>query len=301
MKELFLLQKALRTSTKTPIIDNLAWEIAPFIREYFGNRYNGEQILTEYDEDIKIWVQLSDYIESNIFWQGVEEEDRGQVKLLKKMLCPDQVFFDVGANVGVITMLAAKRLTNGEVHAFEPSEYHLEKLHRNLRVNDFENVVVNGFGLSNREKTSDLYIPRDNGKDLHNTGMATIHKENGSTGDNGKYRTEKINTRKLDDYVEENDIQRLDVLKLDVEGGELNVLRGGLESLASFRPDVLMELNREHLSRAGETPGDVLSFWQEHNYDVYRIGYEGEIIEVTSTGEFDEHQNIYCCPKEYQS
>ncbi len=294
MKELRLFQKAFRTSTKLPLINKLAWKIAPTVRGYFGRRFNGERILTEYDDGIKIWVSLSNYIESNIFWQGVEEEDRGQVKLLKELLKPHHVFFDVGANIGVISMIAANIVAEGRVHAFEPSDHHLEKLHQNLRANDFQNVVVNPYALANGNGSHKIHIPEYDEDEIHNTGRASLNRDNELQVD---FRTEEIITRQMDSYVDEQTINRIDFIKIDVEGEELNVLRGGQETIERFSPDVMMELNKHHLDRAGETPEDVLSYWDKQDYSVYRIGYNGEIKPVESPDQLDEHQNLYCCPK----
>lgn len=294
MKEIKILQKIVRTATGMPIVDRLAWKVAPVIRTFFGRRYNGEQLLTTYDDDLKMWVSLSNYIESNIFWQGVEEEDRGQVKLLKKLLKPDQVFFDIGANIGVITLIAANLLTEGDVHAFEPSNHHLEKLHRNLEVNDFQNVKVNPFGLSDENAVHELYLPNEKEDRIRNTGRATV---NEIQAEDEEFKKEEIETRCLDSYVQEQNVNRIDFLKIDVEGEELSVLRGGADTIKEYQPRVTMELNRHHLDRAGVSPGDVLEYWNKHNYSVYRIGYDGEVIPISNAEEFHEHQNLYCCPE----
>lgn len=294
MKEIKLLQKIVRTSTSLPIVDRLAWKVAPAIRTFFGRRYNGEQILTEYDDGLKMWVSLSNYIESNIFWQGVEEEDRGQVKLLKELLQPDHVFFDIGANIGVITLIAANRLQEGCVHAFEPSDHHLKKLNRNIEVNNFQNVTVNPFGLSDEHAVNELYLPHEKEDEIRNTGRATV---NEIQDEDENFKKEEIETRRLDSYVQERDINRIDFVKIDVEGEELSVLEGGAETIREYQPKITMELNRNHLDRAGTCPQDVLDYWEDQQYSVYRIGYDGEVVPVDDADAFVEHQNLYCCPE----
>ncbi len=294
MKTIQLLQKIVRTSTELPVLDRVAWKVAPSIRDFFGRRYDGEQILTEYDDEVKIWVCLSNYIESNIFWQGVEEEDRGQVRLLKELLKPNDVFFDIGANIGVISLIAANILSEGYVHAFEPSEHHLQKLLRNIRANGFQNLQVNPFGLSDEEAVHELYLPVEQENQIRNTGRATVNEIENEDED---FKKETIETRTLDSYVEEKGVNRIDFMKIDVEGEELSVLRGGRETIDRLEPDVTMELNRNHLDRAGARPQEVLSFWNEHHYSVFRIGYDGEIIPVENTAQLETHQNLYCCPQ----
>jgi hypothetical protein len=155
---LLTIQKFCRLALKMPIIDRITWPLVRQVRLHFGKNDSFGPFETTFDGTTRIWVSLCDHIESQIFWQGVQEGDRGEVNLLKSILEPEHVFFDVGANIGVFTLIAARRVKDGRVHAFEPSEFHLKKLQRNVKINGFQNVVINPVGLSNSAAQRDLYF-----------------------------------------------------------------------------------------------------------------------------------------------
>lgn len=285
-----ILQKLIRLFLNIPIVNRIVWRFIPHVREHFASP-KIEPFITKYDKDIKIWVSLSEHIESHIFWQGVQSADRGEVKLLNSILKPGHIFFDIGANIGVFTLLAAKRVGSGRVYAFEPSKLHLEKLYVNLKLNNFTNIIVNPFGLSNVSGNRDLYIPAGQGP-LRNTGMASFYPVE---ADSKNYVLEKIFTMRLDDYVESNDINKIDAIKIDVEGAEMDILEGAKITLKRFRPIVMMEVNKIHLVCAGRTLKELMDFWKDLDYSIHIIQNNGGLVPVKEIDDFRESQNICCC------
>lgn len=289
---IIILQRLCRMGIQCPLFGPAAWKIARFLRRYFGSYRGLGPVQTVYDGSVRIWVSLSDHIESQIFWQGVQAADRGEVALLKSILRPDHVFFDVGANIGVFTLLAAKRLDRGCVHAFEPSGAHLTKLRDNLNLNRFQNVIVNAYGLSNASGQRTLFFPL-NTTPLHNTGMASLF-----TGQLRDYTVEQVMVKRLDDYVMERAVSSVDVIKIDVEGSELDVLEGGVKTLAKYRPLVVMEVNKSHLAAAERSVEELLAFWKRMNYDLYRIDNNGALLAIQDVSNFLANQNIFCRPQD---
>lgn len=171
---ILLFQKITRYLLKLPVLKKIGWRLAIRFRRFFA-KYDIKDFQAPFDKDIKILVSLSDHIESQIFWQGVQSADRGEVELLKAIIKPEYIFFDIGANVGVFTLMAAKRLTSGHVYAFEPSQAHLKRLRANLELNNFKNVTIVPYALSNiSNQKKDLYIPQDKCP-LKNTGRASLY------------------------------------------------------------------------------------------------------------------------------
>lgn len=287
------IQKIVRTLLRLPITAPFMWRNVHKVRHYFAGRLISNPFVTHFDGNIKINVSLSDHIESQIFWQGVQEGDRGEVKLLKSLFASHHTFIDVGGNIGVFTLMAAKRLGDGEVHTFEPSSYHLEKLRANLRLNKFSNVHVHPVALSNEARSSKLHFPPAGSSFLTNTGMASQFEF-----DQASSSTEDITCVKLDDYRSSIDLHQVDLIKIDVEGAEMDVLTGAIETIRTCRPRVVMEINLDHLHRARRDAQEIIDYWNALQYRIYRIGHDAELTPIHSAAGFHTHQNIYCSPSE---
>lgn len=285
------IQKIVRALLQLPIAGPSMWRNIHKVRNHFANHLINKRFVTQYDDDIKINVSLSDHIESQIFWQGVQEGDRGEVTLLKSLFAPHHTFLDIGGNIGVFTLLAAKRLTKGAVHTFEPSLYHLEKMKANLQLNKFDNVHIHAVALSNRSAHSTLYFPPTPPGYLTNSGMASQFRF-----DQPQSKTEDITCVRLDDYMKSCGITSVHLMKIDVEGAEMDVLTGAIETIRSNRPHVVMEIDISHLRRAGRSVQEVIAYWNELQYRIFRIEHDAKLTPICSASDFVEHQNIHCEP-----
>lgn len=262
-----------------------AWRYASMVRRRLSPAV---QIETSYCDNVKFIANLKDHIESQIFWQGVQEGDRGKLALMLRKLRPDSVLFDIGANVGAFTLAAASRLPQGEVHAFEPWPTHLERLSANIRLNSFTNVHVNSFALGKEAHAAVLHII-----DPVNTGMATLYPDENDTIAPSVKRS-RVSCQALDDYVRERDVTRIDMMKIDVEGAELEVLEGGRKTLERFHPKLLMELNPSHLARAAATVDSVFALLLEYGYSIARIEHDSKLTPLRGPTDLLEHQNVFC-------
>ena len=267
------------------------WKRTPALRTYFARKAGKSAIVTRFDGGTRIIVSLSDHIESQMFWQGVQEGDRGEVELLKTLLRPEHVFVDVGANIGVFSLLAAKRVPHGRVYAFEASRTHAEKLAANIKLNDYGNVIIQAVGLSDIAGDSKLYFPpcQDG---FSNTGMASQFPFNLQSSSE-----ESVRCTTLDDYALRQDIGRLDIIKIDVEGAELDVLLGARQCIARYQPRVVMEVCKSHIERAGRTVDEIFDFWNAMHYRVFQIDQEGGLCPIGNDNDLPGHKNIYCEPK----
>jgi FkbM family methyltransferase len=263
----------------------IGWKYAAAVRQRLSPAV---QIETRYSDNVRFIANLKDHIETQIFWQGVQEGDRGKLALMLRELGPDNVLFDIGANVGAFTLAAAAQLPDGEVHAFEPWSTHLERLSANISLNGFSNIHVNPFALGKETGSAILHII-----DPVNTGMATLYPE--ETGlIFSSIKQSQVSCQVLDDYVREKDITRLDMMKIDVEGAELNVLEGGRETLERFHPKLLMELNPGHLARAGATADSIFALLSKYGYSIARIEHDSKLTPLGGPEDLIQHQNVYC-------
>lgn len=268
-----------------PLHEEFVWQYATQIRAFFHRHWSGGSRLGSFSGNIRLWIDLADHIESQIFLHEMQEGDRGQVRCLKRIWTPGMCFLDIGANIGVQSLLAAQHLGNeGSVHAFEPVQRLAQRLRTNLALNRFSQVQVHPIALSDQFGSTNIWIPRHN-----NLGMSSLH---ASTGD---FESETIQTSRLDDWTKEQSIHKIDLIKIDVEGHELHVLLGGLKVLRVMRPIITLELSRTHLQRAQTSPEAITDFLVNLGYIAYGISDQGDLI---SSPQWIEHQNALFAPKE---
>ncbi len=151
----------------------------------------------------------------SIYSRGVYEANtiRHIVAMIKSgRFGEEPVFIDVGANIGAYSLVLAKLAPAGTVYAFEPNSKALRYLKNNILLNDLRNVLVFEHGLSNI--TGEAVLFNDS------MTQASIHKK----GADGKCET--IELKRLDDVCLENRINKVDLIKIDVEGHDLEVLKG---------------------------------------------------------------------------
>jgi len=256
-----------------------------------------ESVMCTFGGGVKIRVDLSNHLESRIFWQGMLEGDAGEMKLLDRILKRESTksFIDIGAHVGIFTLYAANRIPKGQVHSFEPLNHHFEKLENNVNINKYDNVQLNNVLLMGTSRTEELVTP--SGDDTQNPHMQGSGSSSVYGFENEKGTTKhQVKSTTLDQYVDTNSIERVDVIKIDVEGAELDVLQGALHTIDRYRPLVLMELDSGILERAGRTVKDVLRFWRDHGYSVQRIEFDGSLTKVTDPSDLSTKQNILAEP-----
>ena len=158
-------------------------------------------------------------------WAGPASgmQGSGEASFLKRWLGPLErpCVFDVGANVGEYSATALQSNPQAQVHCFEPSEAHVVLLKQRLQGSS---AVVNPFGLSDVTETRSLH------KDCSVTGLASLISRDLSHLDIQLDMVESVRLERGDSYVEQHGVQRIDLLKIDVEGWEMSVLNGFLNS-----------------------------------------------------------------------
>jgi FkbM family methyltransferase len=151
--------------------------------------------------------------------------------VLSALVTRDSVSLDVGANVGPITLALSRLCPDGHVHAFEPAAESFAFLQRNIARNGARNVTPHRLALSDTIGQATLHYNRE----FSGGAFISDHLRDGVP--------EVVAVTALDAWAESNALGRLDLVKIDVEGGEGRVLTGGRATLARFRPTLVVELN----------------------------------------------------------
>jgi FkbM family methyltransferase len=217
-------------------VGNHPWVIAlaGSSREEAWARVPGGQVL----------APLDDLMGRAAYYAG--EHDRKITWICRKLIRRDDTVLDIGANLGMVTVHMASLVgSGGVVHAFEPNPRLVGLLRRAIHRNRLPQVKLHEFGLGPEESTLELRVPSSD------TGEGSFVRT---------WNTEdcfpiQVRVRTLDDVAKEQDIRRVSLLKIDVEGFEASVLRGGLQFLEKVRPQaILFEVMEGISSRVSDSP-----------------------------------------------
>jgi FkbM family methyltransferase len=190
--------------------------------------------------------------------------------LLGRVVRPGMVCVDVGAAGGAHLLLMARRVgAAGRVLGFEPRPGSLRALRRIVRLAGVaDRTELHQLALAEGEGHLPLRIPIVPTR-AHLPGT-TVDRAGTAAFANLPHREITVPTRRLDDVVADAGLERLDVLKIDVEGAELTALAGAGETLDRFRPLVLVEADDLHQARFDATAQDVIDAVVTHGYTVHR-------------------------------
>ncbi len=170
--------------------------------------------------------------------------------------------FDIGSNIGTTTLPFAKILSKGIVYSFEPGINNYKRILKNVNLNpDLKNIKLFNIGFGEKKGSVRLYKV-----DINNPGMNRILPKN----EQNQYDFENIAIETLDDFVNQNSIDKIELIKIDVEGYELNILKGGLKVLETFKPTLFIELDDKNLRANDGSAREVISLLAKKNYECFK-------------------------------
>lgn len=244
-----------------------------------------------YLDDIVVWIDPANAIERRMLC-GYELSVLGAVD---RFVSPGNHCIDVGANVGPVTLALARKVgPSGRVLAIEPGPPYVARLRRNLQANPrlVDRVVILAAGLS---ETEGSLLWRPDPMHPFNAGLSQVH----STAVPGE-RLVPVTT--VDAVVAQQAWKRVDFIKIDVEGMELEVLRGGRDTLASLRPVVLFETleifrpSHQAVNGIADVFAEIEGFLRGLHYRLCDLRPDGSLQDVTSTALPD---NTLAIPSEF--
>jgi FkbM family methyltransferase len=212
-----------------------------------------------------------------------QQHHRELIPILRSLLAPDAVIFDVGAHAGQFAKLFSRLAPEGRVWSFEPGSYARSILRTALWLNGIANVCVVPIGLGDRAGIGTLSLPE---KRPGSFGFGLAH-----LGDaEARWRrvaVEPIALGTIDDFACSQTIDRLDFVKADIEGWEAAMLRGGAGTLRRLQPALLLELTDAHLARAGDSLAGTWALLQGWGYAAFRPDGPAGLAPVETPAEGD--------------
>ncbi len=233
------------------------------------------------------WLLDADFIGRPLLDGGFE---KAEYNFARQFVKPGMTVLDIGAHRGYYTLLFSKKVgRGGRVLSFEPSprERKRLKLHRNINL--CRNVEIKDCALGEKEGTANLYLVY--GED---TGCNSLRPPDTDLPTSPT----PVLVRRLDDVLSHAGAEKVDFIKLDVEGGELEVLKGAPRLLQSAsRPVILCEVLEKRTRPWGYPGRFIIDYLAEMGFVWFEINDRGRIIPMEpSSPEF--HGNFVAVPKE---
>lgn len=244
---------------KLTMKSNESWNRLFSNKEYFEfNLYNLAKINL-----------YKDSVLSRLIYEGFEQEE---IEFLKKTLNVGDIFIDVGSNIGLFSLVASKIVGNeGKVICFEPAPSTFSRLEENAKINNLNNIDLRNIGLSDSVSELEFYISK-NGYDAWNSFAPSQ--------DNKLENSITVPVSTLDIELKDVDKTGIKLVKIDVEGWEKFVLRGGKELFMNFNPVVMVEFTEENTFNAGYSIHEIYDIMTGFGYVWYRIKNNELVLET---------------------
>jgi len=230
-------------------------------------------------------------VERSIYYTGTYE--KGSLAIMKQLLRKGDSFVDVGANIGLMSLYASKLVgTKGKVWAFEPNPDTALILEENIRMNKANNIQVSRYAVGKIPGKAFIYDRWDS-----NRGSASLIKPEEET------KSYEIEVTTLSDFFKK-EIKKGEplptLLKLDIEGYELEALEGALDLLKSDQaPMLIVECSEQRENTYGKGADPLYNFLVGlGHYRIFRGRQDksrvSKLVEVLSIEDLPVHDNIYC-------
>jgi len=243
-----------------------------------------------------------------VFQKGYHEQD--VEKFITGLLQPGDVVFDVGAQIGMFTAIASQLIgPDGRLIAFEPDEKNHRDLQSTRQRNKLDNVSIINAGLSDSIGEATFHRPDGAWGSFMDSGNGAGARITRDFFQNTTIRTFTIQTTTIDHVVAERELERLDLIKIDVDGPEVTILRGAEQTLRTLKPVVMVEASRFYQEH-GTSVDELFSILQRNGYEIYGTIRNGESARLmTSPADIDNDlsavgsaMNFFCVvPGTYDS
>jgi FkbM family methyltransferase len=210
--------------------------------------------------NLKMKCKTADYLGRHLYKRGVYEAELSEFLGLHVPIQTGDIVLDVGANIGWHSLLLARKHPDCKVFSFEPEPENVELLKYNTSINRVSNIEVIPKAASFQQGEEKFYLYANKNAGRHS--LLPINK--------GKVITVPVTS--LDYFIREHGLlpDSIKLLKIDVEGYELNVLRGA-GSLLGKVPLILLEFSPEFMRKGGINPKDLIDLLEETQYQAHLL------------------------------
>lgn len=223
--------------------------------------------------------------ENEIFWNGLEGGwEKKSTALWTQLVRNKNTILDIGANTGLYAMIAKSINPSAAVHTFEPIPAVFALLNKNSTINNFD-INNHEVALSDFNGTAKIYLPE------HTDFAYSVTVNQNRLGKNRKVKELTIQTKTLSQFIEENKIQSIDLMKIDVETHEPEVLNGMGKYLKEFQPTMIIEVLDESVAEK------INIILKDLDYLYFNIDDKRNTVRQIQKIEKSDYWNLLICNK----
>lgn len=225
-------------------------------------------------------LDLSDYQQWLLYFSDNHDSSLGVLSYVESGF----TVIDVGGNVGQTALAMAKKVgDSGKVISFEPYPATVKRFKKNLELNqDIKNIRLENYALGDFDGSISLF------QDCvtNSGGNRVLYSDT-----ENHVGVERVPATTLDSYLaKEKSITGVDLIKIDVEGFEMSVLRGAEQTLLKYKPKLVVEVDDKNLTKQGATTDDLVTFLRRLDYSLIDLSTMKEF----SSGGASIHTDIFC-------
>lgn len=216
---------------------------------------DNQVIMTSREYGVKMVCDPTDRRIAPIETLNFDYYEKVDSEMILRLVKDCKSIFDIGGNFGWYSLLWAKNCPDAQLYTFEPVPRTFGYLEKNIALNGLKNIHLFNFGFSDAEQKLDFfYYPEGSG----NASIANLSETEG-------VQSVTCTVKRLDDFVREHK-SHLDFIKCDVEGAELLVFKGGIESIRRDKPIIFAELLRKFAAKFNYHPNEVIELFRSCGY-----------------------------------
>lgn len=269
------------------------WRTLPSVKfKVWRERYEFELLFNgrpttvhQISKELKIHLDKSSILSFEIY-KGFEEDE---IDFVKRFLKRGACFMDVGTNVGLFTLHASRSVgDSGKVISFEPSSETVVKLKKNLEVNAIKNVEVVQKGLSDQEGVLELTLANEGFDAFNSFATPTL---------GGAISSEQVEVTTVDNFLASKGLapKDIDLMKVDVEGWELPIMKGGFKTFSDPQaPVLLVEFTEKNANNAGFTCVELSEYIASFGYELFIYDRKNRTLTKEPVGKTYDYQNLIC-------